>query len=89
VSSSQCSRCHRASQVPVHVLEPLLSSEARPDVAKLLHMVKARQASHHFRVTEPLEGLEVKMLKRLCRRHASSSRREARQRGCATCTSSI
>jgi uncharacterized metal-binding protein YceD (DUF177 family) len=28
-SSSRCSRCHRATQVPVHELEPLLGSEAQ------------------------------------------------------------
>jgi hypothetical protein len=28
-SSSRCSRCHRATQVPVHELEPLLGLEAR------------------------------------------------------------
>jgi hypothetical protein len=28
-SSYRCSRCHRATQVPVHELEPLLVSEAR------------------------------------------------------------
>jgi hypothetical protein len=54
-SSSRCSRCHRATQVPVHELEPLLVSEARllekgeppllhqhTDIAELPHMVKAR-----------------------------------------------
>jgi hypothetical protein len=53
----------------VHELEPLLGSEARllrkveppllrqhADVAELLHVVKARQASYH-----PLQGLEVKV----------------------------
>jgi hypothetical protein len=73
-SSSQCSRCHRATQVPVHELEPLLGSEARllgqeelpllhqhADVAELLHVVKARQASYHPIGTEPLQGLEVKV----------------------------
>jgi hypothetical protein len=55
VLSSGCSRCHRATQVPVHELKPLLGSEARllrkgeppllrqhADVAELLHVVKAR-----------------------------------------------
>jgi hypothetical protein len=55
VSSSECSRCHRATQVPVHEIKPLLGSEARllgkweppllrqyTDVAELLHVVKAR-----------------------------------------------
>jgi hypothetical protein len=73
-SSSRCSRCHRATQVPVHELESLLGSEARllgkgessllhqyTDVAELLHMVKARQASYHPLGTEPLQGLEVKV----------------------------
>jgi hypothetical protein len=73
-SSSRCSRCHRATQVPVHELEPLLGSEARPlgkgeppllrqhtDVAELLHVVKARQASYHPLGTEPLQGLKVKV----------------------------
>jgi hypothetical protein len=54
-SSSVCSRCHRATQVPVHELEPLLGSEARllgkgeppllrqhADITELLHVVKAR-----------------------------------------------
>ena len=66
-SSSRCGRCHRAIQVPVHKLEPLLGSKARPlgkgespllrqhaNIAELLHMVEARQASHHLRGTEPL-----------------------------------
>ena len=65
---------HRATQVRVHKLEPLLGSKARPlgkgespllrqhaDVVELLHMVEARQASHHLRGTEPLQGLEVKV----------------------------
>jgi hypothetical protein len=73
-SSSRCSRCHRAIQVPVHELEPLLGSEARllgkwepsllhqhTDVAELLYMVKTRQASYHPLDTEPLQGLEVKV----------------------------
>jgi hypothetical protein len=73
-SSSRCSRCHRATQVPVHELEPLLGSEARllgkgelpllrqhTDVAELLHVVKARQTSYHPLGTEPLQGLKVKV----------------------------
>jgi hypothetical protein len=73
-SSSRYSRCHRATQVPVPELEPLLGSEARllgkgeppllcqhADVAELLHVVKARQASYHPLGTEPLRGLEVKV----------------------------
>jgi hypothetical protein len=73
-SSFRCSQCHRATQVPVHELEPLLGSEARllgkgeppllrqhTDVAELLHVVKARQASYHPLGTEPLQGLEVKV----------------------------
>jgi hypothetical protein len=73
-SSSRCSRCHRATQVPVHELELLLGSEARllwkgelpllrlhTDITELLHMVKAQQASYHPLGTEPLQGLEVKV----------------------------
>jgi hypothetical protein len=73
-SSSMCSWCHWATQVPVHELEPLLGSEAQllgkgeppllhqhADVAELLHVVKARQASYHPLSTEPLQGLEVKV----------------------------
>jgi hypothetical protein len=73
-SSSGCSRCHQATQVPVHELEPLLGSEARllgkgeppllrqhADVTELLHVIKARQASYHPLGTEPLQGLEVKV----------------------------
>jgi hypothetical protein len=58
----------------VHELEPLLGSEARllgkgeppllhqyTDIAELLHVVKARQASYHPLGTEPLQGLEVKV----------------------------
>jgi hypothetical protein len=58
----------------VHKLEPLLGSKARllwkgeppllhqhSDVAELLHVVKARQASYHPLGTEPLQGLEVKV----------------------------
>jgi hypothetical protein len=73
-SSSWCGWCHRATQVPMHELEPILDSEARllgkgepsllcqhADIAELLHMVKARQASYHLLGTAPLQGLEVKM----------------------------
>jgi hypothetical protein len=73
-SPSRCSRCHWAAQVPVHELEPLLSSEARllgkreshllhqrTDIAELFYVVKARQASYHPLDTEPLQGLEVKV----------------------------
>jgi hypothetical protein len=72
--SSRCGWCHRATQVPMYELEPLLGSEARllgkgestllcqhADIAELLHMVKARQASYHLLGTEPLQGLEVKV----------------------------
>jgi hypothetical protein len=58
----------------MHELEPLLGSEARllgngeppllrqhTDVAELLHVVEAWQASHHLLGTEPLQGLEVKV----------------------------
>jgi hypothetical protein len=73
-SSSRCSRCQWATQVSVHELEPLLGSEARllgkweppllrqhTDIAELLHVVKAQQASYHPLGTEPLQGLEVKV----------------------------
>jgi hypothetical protein len=73
-SSSACSRCHRATQVPMHELEPLLGLEARllgkgeppllhqhVDITELLDMVKARQALYHPLGTEPLQGLEVKV----------------------------
>jgi hypothetical protein len=73
-SSFGCSRCHQATQVPVHELEPLLGLKARllgkgepplhhqhADVTELLHVVKARHASYHPLGTEPLQGLEVKM----------------------------
>jgi hypothetical protein len=66
-SSSRCGRCNRATQVPMHELEPLLGSEARllgkrespllyqhADVAELLHVVEAWQASHHLLGIEPL-----------------------------------
>jgi hypothetical protein len=56
----------------VHELATLLGSEVRllgkgessllrqhTDVAELLHVVKARQASYHPLGTEPLQGLEV------------------------------
>jgi hypothetical protein len=58
----------------VHELELLLGSEAHllgkgeppllrqhVDVAELLHVVEAWQASHHLLGTEPLQGLEVKV----------------------------
>jgi hypothetical protein len=58
----------------VHELEPLLSSEARllgkgeppqlhqhTDIAELLHVVKAQQASYHPLGSELLQGLEVKV----------------------------
>jgi hypothetical protein len=74
VSSSGCSRCHQATQVPVHEVELLLGSEARllgkgeppllrehADIVELLHVVKARQASYHPLSTEPLQGLKVKV----------------------------
>jgi hypothetical protein len=77
-SSSRCSRCHRATQVPVHELKPLLGSEARllwkgeppllhqhTYVIELLHVVKAQQASYHPLGTEPLQGLEVKVSEEL------------------------
>jgi hypothetical protein len=73
-SSSGCSRCHQATQVSVHELEPLHGSEAQllgkgelpllcqhADVTELLHVVKARQASCHPLSTESLQGLEVKV----------------------------
>jgi hypothetical protein len=73
-SSSRCSRCHWATQMPVHELEPLLGSEARllgkgeppmlyqhTDIAELLHVVKARHASYHPLGTKPRQGLEVKV----------------------------
>jgi hypothetical protein len=78
VSSSRCSRCHRATQVPVHELEPLIGSEARflgkgeshllhqhADVVELLHVVKARHALYHLLDTELLQGLEVKVAEAL------------------------
>jgi hypothetical protein len=62
----------------VHELEPLLGLEARllgkgessllrqhTDIAELLHVVKARQASYHPLGTEPLQGLEMKVPKAL------------------------
>src|SRR6185369_12117025 len=71
-------RCHRATQVPVYELEPLPGSEARllgegvlpllrqhADVAELLHMVKAWEASHHLLGAEPLQGLKVEVPKAL------------------------
>jgi hypothetical protein len=58
----------------MHELEPLLGSEARllgkgeppllrqhTDIAELLHVVKARQASYYPLGTEPLQDLEVKV----------------------------
>jgi hypothetical protein len=58
----------------VHELEPLLGSKARllgkgeppllhqhTDVAELLHMIMARQASYHPLGIEPLQGLKVKV----------------------------
>jgi hypothetical protein len=73
-SSSRCSRCHRATQVPVHEVEPLIGSEAQllekgesallhqhADIAELLHVVKAWHASYHPHGTEPLQGLKVKV----------------------------
>jgi hypothetical protein len=58
----------------VHELEPHLGSKDRllgkgeppllcqhANVAELLHVVKARQASYHPLSTEPLQGLEVKV----------------------------
>jgi hypothetical protein len=75
-SSSRCGRCNRATQAPMHELEPLLGSEARllgkgespllrqhADVAELLHVVEAWQVSHHLLGTKLLQGLEVKVPK--------------------------
>jgi hypothetical protein len=58
----------------MHELEPLLGSEARllgkgephllrqyADIAKLLHMVKARQVSYHPLGTESLQGFKMKV----------------------------
>jgi hypothetical protein len=42
---------------------PLLRQYA--DVAKLLHVVKTWQAPYHLLGTEPLQGLEVKVLEAL------------------------
>jgi hypothetical protein len=42
---------------------PLLRQHT--DVAELLHVVKAQQALYHPLVTEPLQGLEVKVPKAL------------------------
>jgi hypothetical protein len=66
-SSSWCGRCYRATQVPMHELKPLLGSEARlpgkgnphllrqlVDIAELLHVLEARQASYDLLGTEPL-----------------------------------
>jgi hypothetical protein len=77
-SSSRCSRCNRATQVPMHELEPLLGLEAHllgkrespllcqhADVAELLHVVEAWQASHHLLSTKSLQGLKVKVPKAL------------------------
>jgi hypothetical protein len=76
--SSRCSRFHRATQIPVHELEPLLGLEARllekgdppplcqyADVAQLLHVVKSRYTPYHPLGTEPLQGLKVKVPKAL------------------------
>jgi hypothetical protein len=73
-SFSRCSWCHRATQVPVHELGPLLGSEAQflgkgeppllrqhADITELLHVVKAWQALYHLLSTEPLQDLEVKV----------------------------
>jgi hypothetical protein len=72
--SSRCSRCHWATQVPMHELEPLLGLEAQllwkgeppllhqhTYVAELLHVVKAQQTSYHPLGTELLQGLKVKV----------------------------
>jgi hypothetical protein len=71
-SSSQCGQCNRATQVPMHELEPLLGSKGESpllrqhaDVAELLHVVEAWQASHHLLGTKLLQGLEVKVPKAL------------------------
>ena len=76
--SSWCDRCHRATQVPVYELEPLPGSEARllgegvppllrqhANVAELLHVVEAQEASHHLLGTEPLQDLKVEVPKAL------------------------
>ena len=62
----------------MYELEPLPGSEARllgegvspllrqyADVAELLHVVEAREASHHLLGAEPLQGLKVKVPKAL------------------------
>jgi len=62
----------------VYVLEPLPSSEAHllgegvppllrqhVDIAELLHVVEAREASHHLLSAELLQGLKVEVPKAL------------------------
>jgi hypothetical protein len=62
----------------MHEVERLFGSKARLlgkgelsllcqhiDIAELLHMVKERQASYHLLCTEPIQGLEVKVLEAL------------------------
>jgi hypothetical protein len=50
----------RARSSSVGKVEPPLLRQ-HVDVAELLHVVKAWQASHHLLGTEPLQGLKVKM----------------------------
>jgi hypothetical protein len=83
----------------VHELEPLLGSEARllgkgespllrqyVDIAELLHVVKAQQASYHPLTTELLQGLEVKVTEALVPLPRLVVPTSSKQRGCATRT---
>jgi hypothetical protein len=86
-SSFWCGWCHRATQVPMHELEPLrlcfvntqtsqnCSTWSRHDRPRTISLALSR-----FRASK------LRCLKRSCHCHAPSSRRAARQQGCATFT---
>jgi hypothetical protein len=104
VSSSWCGWCHRATQVPMHELEPLLGSKARllgkGSRLCFVNTQTSQNCSTWLRHSRPrtislalsrFRASKLRCSKRSCHCHAEdlgplSSRRAARQQGCATFT---
>jgi hypothetical protein len=90
-SSSWCGWCHRATQVPMHKLKPLLGSEARllgkGSCLRFVNMQTSQNCSTSSRHGRPrtislalsrFRASKLRCTKRSCHCHASSSRRAAR-----------